>query len=81
MKFYDALQLDPGALKRKIGACETRKEKAYYWLAMAVRAVLTVLFAIVFISLMTAGFGPENTPMAVALFCILLGIRFVNFEY
>ena len=23
----------------------------------------------------------DNTPMAVALFCIMLGIRFVNFEY
>lgn len=26
-------------------------------------------------------FGADNTPLAVALFCILLGIRFVNFEY
>ena len=26
-------------------------------------------------------FGADNTPLAVALFCILLGIRFVSFEY
>lgn len=52
MKFYDALQMDPAILKRKIAACETKGEKAYYWAAMAV-----------------------------ALFCMMLGIRFVNFEY
>ncbi len=81
MKFYDALQMDPAILKRKIAACETKGEKAYYWAAMAVRSVLIVAFAIVFISLLSGVFGADNTPMAVALFCMMLGIRFVNFEY
>ena len=81
MKFYDALQMDPAVLKRKIAACDTRQEKAYYWIAMAVRSVLIVAFAIVFISLLSGVFGAENTPLAVALFCMMLGIRFVNFEY
>lgn len=81
MKFYDALQLDPAILKRHIAACDTKQEKLYYWTAMAVRSVLIVAFAIVFISLLSAVFGADNTPMAVALFCIMLGIRFVNFEY
>src|SRR5699024_120898 len=81
MKFYDALQLDPTILKRKIAACTTRREQAWYWTAMAVRSVLIVAFAIVFISLLSGLFGSDNTPMAVALFCIMLGIRFVNFEY
>ena len=27
MKFYDALQMDPSVLKRKIAACEVRLEK------------------------------------------------------
>lgn len=81
MRFYDALQLDPGGLKGKIAACTTRREKGYYWMAMAVRAVLIVAFAIVFISALTGLFGAENTPLAVVLFCMLLGIRFVNFEY
>ena len=81
VKFYDALQLDPSILKRKIAACDTRKEKTYYWIAMAVRSVLIVAFAIVFISLLSGVFGSDNTPMAVALFCMMLGIRFVNFEY
>ena len=78
VKFYDALQLDPSILKRKIAACDTRKEKTYYWIAMAVRSVLIVAFAIVFISLLSGVFGSDNTPMAVALFCMMLGIRFVN---
>ena len=80
-KFYDALQMDPSILKRKIAACDTPKEKTYYWTAMTVRSVLIVCFAIVFISLLSKVFGADNTPLAVALFCIMLGIRFVNFEY
>lgn len=81
MKFYDALQLDPSILKRKIAASNARREKTYYWLAIAVRSVLIVAFAIVFISLLSGVFGADNTPLAVALFCMMLGIRFVNFEY
>ena len=81
MRFYDALQMDPSVLKRKSAACDTKKEKAYYWTAIAVRSVLIVAFAIVFISLLSGVFGSDNTPLAVALFCMMLGIRFVNFEY
>ena len=81
MKFYNALQMDPSILKRKIAASDTRQEKAYYWTAIAVRSVLIVAFAIVFISLLSGVFGADNTPLAVALFCMMLGIRFVNFDY
>lgn len=81
MRFYDALQLDPAILKQKIDACDTKREKQYYWLAMTTRSVLIVAFAIVFISLLSKVFGADNTPLAVALFCMMLGIRFVNFEY
>ena len=81
MKFYDALQLDPAILKRKIAACDTGREKAYYWTAMAVRSALIVAFAIVFISLLSSVFGSDNTPLAVALFCMMLSIRFVHFSY
>ena len=81
MKFSDAQQADPAVLKRNIAACSSRQEKAYYWIAMAVRSVLIVAFAVVFISLLSEVFGAENTPLAVALFCMMLGIRFVNFEY
>ena len=81
MKFYDALQMDPAILKRKISACDTRQEKTYYWAAMAARSALIVAFAIVFIRLLSGVFGADNTPFAVALFCMMLGIRFVNFQY
>ena len=81
MKFYNALQMDPAVLKREIAACETRREKIFYRVAMAVHSVLIVAFAIVFISLLSGMFGADNTPLAVALFCMMLGIRFVNFEY
>lgn len=81
MRFYDALQLDPAILKRRIAACSTTGEKAYYWAAMAVRSALIVAFAVGFISFLSGVFGADNTPLAVALFCILLGIRFVNFGY
>ncbi len=80
-KFYHALQMDPTALKKQISACGTKREKFFYWTAMAVRAVLIVLFAVGFISGLSGLFGQENAPLAVALFCILLGLRFVNFEY
>lgn len=81
MRFYDALQMDPSILKRKSAASDTKGEKLYYWTAMAVRSVLIVAFAIVFISLLSGVFGSDNSPLAVALFCIMLGIRFVNFDY
>ena len=81
INFYDALQLDPAVLKRKIAACDTTGEKAYYWSAMAIRSALIVGFAIVFISVLSGLFGADNTPLAVALFCMMLGIRFVHFEY
>lgn len=81
MNFYQTLQMDPSVLKKKIEQCETVREKTFYWAAIAMRSVLIVAFAVVFISLLSGLFGQENTPLAVALFCILLGIRFVNFEY
>lgn len=81
MNFYNALQMDPSILKNKILQCETRHEKSFYWSAMIVRSILLVSFAILFISILSNWFGQENTPLAVVLFCIMLGIRFVNFEY
>ena len=81
MSFYEALQMDPSILKRYIAKGTCWKEKRFYWVAMAVRSVLIVAFAIGFIGGLSVVFGQENTPFAVALFCIFLGIRFVNFAY
>ena len=80
-EFYNALQMDPSVLKRRIAACGTKGEKAFYWAAMAVRSALIVAVAILFISLLSGLFGADNTPLAVMLFCMLLGIRFVDFDY
>lgn len=81
MRFYDMLQLDSAALKSRIRAAETANERRKIWIAMVDRSVLIVLFAILFIAPMGKVFGTENNPMAVALFCILLGVRFVDFDY
>lgn len=81
MSFYQSLQMDPSVMKKRIAQCETVREKTFYWAAIAIRSVLIVAFAIVFISLLSGLFGQENTPLAVAVFCIMLGIRFVNFEH
>ncbi len=81
MRFYDALQLDPSILKQKIRAAEQPMERRKLMVAIAARSLLTVLFAILMIAPVSPVFGPENSAMAVALFCILLGIRFVDFGY
>lgn len=81
MKFYDILQLDPQINKNLIRKCSRKSEKAKLITGMFLRSLLIVMFAIVFISLLTAVFGSENSPMAVAVFCILLGVRFVDFGY
>ncbi len=81
MRFYDLLQLDPAVVKPKIRAAETVQERRRLQFAMVLRSALIVLFAIVFISPLSKIFGAENTPMAVAIFCILLGVRFVDLGY
>lgn len=81
MRFYDALQLDPSCLKQKIRGADLPKERRKLLAAMTARSFLIVLFAIVVISPVSPVFGAENSPMAVAMFCILLGLRFVDFGY
>lgn len=81
MKFYDILQWDPQVTKMFMSRSTTKKEKIKLGIGMFMRSILIVLFAIVFISGLTSVFGSENTPMAVAIFCILLGVRFVDFGY
>ncbi|MDH2476000.1 FUSC family protein [Clostridium perfringens] len=81
MKFYDALQLDPGTLKKYISEVSSKKEKRYYIKALIIRDILLVTFAIIFISILTNLFGSENSSMAVVIFCVLLSIRFVDFGY
>lgn len=81
MGVYQGLQLDPSILKQYIRNSSSAKEKRYYYAIMAARSLLIVAFAIVFIGGLSQIFGQENSPMAVVLFCWMLSIRFVNFEY
>ena len=81
MRFYDALQLDPGALKQKIRTADTPAERHKMQAAIVLRSFLIVAFAMAVIAPVAGTFGVENNPLAVALFCILLSIRFVDFGY
>lgn len=81
MRFYDALQLDPAALKLQIRSADTSQERRRMQAVLVIRSVLIVAFAMVFITPLSLLFGPENNAMAVTLFCILLAIRFVDFGY
>ena len=80
MKFYDLLQLSTKNLKEKIDS-SAQKEKKRYWKALIVKDILCVAFAILFIVVMNMIFGEKNSSFAVVIFCILLGIRFVDFDY
>lgn len=79
--FYQLLQFDARGLWAKIRATEVPREKRRYFLAMVVRSLLLVAFAILFIGVLTAVFGNENSGVVVAGFCILLGIKFVSYGY
>ncbi len=81
MKFYDILQWDPQVSKNMLKKSTDKKEQLKLKLGMFLRSLLIVLFAILFISTLSNIFGNENSPMAVAIFCILLGVRFVDFGY
>lgn len=80
MKFYDLLQLNTKNLKEKIEEAP-KDEKKRFWTALIVKDILCVAFAIFFIVCMNMIFGEKNSSFAVVIFCILLGIRFVDFDY
>ncbi len=81
MSFYNMIQLDPAAIRAMIRKTDDKKEIRRLKLASVVRSLLIVIFAILFISLMSALFGTANSSMAVSIFCILLAVRFVGYGY
>ncbi len=81
MSFYTMLQQDPAVLKAAIAAADTTREKRTLCLAMLVRPLLIVAFAMAMIAPLSQIFGSENSPFLVGLFCILLAVRFVDFGY
>lgn len=81
MKFYDILQKDPIIIKQLINRSDSKKEIQLLRFGMFIRSLLIVIFAIAFIAPLSSLFGSQNSSMAVAIFCILLGVRFVDFGY
>lgn len=79
--FYQLLQMDARGLWAAIHAAPTTRDKARLGFAMAVRSLLLVAFAILFISVLTQLFGQNNTGLVVAGFCILLGIKHVPYGF
>jgi len=81
MGFYNDLQLDPFVIKQQIYQSNSPQTRKRLFLVLIVRSVLLVAFAILFISVINAVFGAENSYLAVVLFCMLLSLRFVHFGY
>lgn len=79
--FYQLLQMDARGLWAAIHAAPASRDKARLGFAMALRSILLVAFAILFIGVLTQLFGQDNTGLVVAGFCILLGIKHVPYGF
>ncbi|KRM94280.1 hypothetical protein FC56_GL001232 [Lentilactobacillus senioris DSM 24302 = JCM 17472] len=74
------MQLSPGALRTKI-KMSPQGQKQSYLQALFLRDFALLGFAIFYISLFNGLFGSANSSVAVGSFCMLLGIRFINYGY
>lgn len=81
MTLYQLMQLSPAALKGGRKRTADPAEKRRYTRALWLRNICLLSFAIAYISVFSALFGPENNSVAVASLCMLLGIKFVPFGY
>ncbi len=80
--FYNLLLTNAAGLKQRIKESETAKEKFYYGFVLVFRAILVVVFCILFVSICTALFGGnDNSPMAVVFVVMILIMRSINFGY
>ncbi|WP_161870345.1 FUSC family protein [Enterococcus diestrammenae] len=80
MTLYQKMQLSPAVLRQHIRA-SVAQEKKQYVIALVLRSVLLLLFAIAYISIFTSLFGQKNSYVGVGSLCMLLSIRFVNYGY
>lgn len=81
MTIYQAMQLDVKSCKENIRKACNKKEKRKYALALVLKDIGCVLFAILFISMMNLFFGNASSSAAVVIFCILLMAREIDFGY
>lgn len=79
--FYSMLQLSVRDLKALRSSADCRACRATVTAALLVRAALIVASAVAFISAAGALFGPQSSIPAVAVFVIILCVRFVGFNY
>ncbi len=75
------LLTNTAGLKQHIRESDTTKQKLYYGFILVLRAALVVVFCILFVSILTALFGDESSPMAVVLVVMVLIMRSINFGY
>ncbi len=80
-KFYMDMQQNESRLKQKIKNGKDWKEKGYNTAVLVIRSAVIVLFAILFVSLLSALFGSENSSLAVVMLVTLMTLRFVHFSY
>lgn len=81
MTILQLTKLSVAELKNKAKSTDNRSEKTKLISAMLLKALSTVVFAIIMISLLNSVFSPQNSSIAVVIFCIFLSIRFVNYGY
>lgn len=81
MDFYQALQDEPAILKKRLEEASDKRHKRRIIMAIIVRAVLMVIFSVLFISGLSMLFDDGNSNMAVVIFCVFLCLRFVDFDY
>lgn len=77
---YQLMQLDPGLLWQKIRIAQGR-ETWRLLAALVLRDAALLAFAIVYIASFSILFGPSNSCVGVASFCMLLSARYVNYGY
>lgn len=65
--FYQLLQMDARGLWAAIHAVPASRDKARLGFAMALRSILLVAFAILFIGVLTQLFGQNNTGLSFTL--------------
>ncbi len=81
MNFYQLLQLSNGKIKENIRNSKTFKGKLYHHFVLFSRAVLVVIFCVLFVTVMDMLFGDENSGMAVILVVMVLLLRHIHFSY
>ncbi len=80
-KYYNMLKMNPDKILDLLKASDSVKDKIFYGFVFVSRAVIIVAFCVLFVSVLTAFFGSDNSALAVVLVVMVLTLRFVHFRY